>query len=276
MSRNHKITGSTLIASVRRLAISLAAVAGATYLLFGILLYTLQEHLLFLAGPGVSRPDLEAFEISFLAPDGTTLHGWYVTTGDHRPLVIYYGGNGERMAYSVDAMRQLGDFNWLFVDYRGYGRSGGVPGEQVLKSDALFIFDTLTATGSMQPGDTHLMGRSLGTGIALSVAAQREVASVVLITPYDSLAAVAGTHYPFYPTNWLLRHPFRSVDLAPLITAPVLVIQASNDVIIPHQHTKTLFEAFTGPGQYRVIEGTSHNRMYNTAFYSVVSEFLEI
>jgi hypothetical protein len=189
----------------------------------------------------------------------TRLHAWHVP-GD--PLVIYFGGNAEEVSWMLDevAARTPG-VGWLLVDYRGYGSSGGAPSEGALVADALRWHDKFAA------GRTYVFGRSLGSGVAVQLAAQRPLAGVILVTPFDSLVDVARRHYPFLPVGWMLKHRFDSVALAPNITAPLLCVVAMDDDIIPVEHAKRLHDAWGGPKRWVALEGAGHNSTDNAANY---------
>ncbi|MGE5616113.1 MAG: alpha/beta hydrolase, partial [Bacillota bacterium] len=154
--------------------------------------------------------------VEFTARDGTRLRGVLVLpAAAPAPLVIYYGGNAEEVTQrSSEVARTYGDAAVLLVNYRGYGQSEGRATESALIADALEIHDWAVR----QPGiDGHrivLHGRSLGTGVAVAVAAARPVRGVVLTSPFGSARDIAVEAYPWLPVRWLLRHPFDSRALA--------------------------------------------------------------
>jgi uncharacterized protein len=150
---------------------------------------------------------------------------------------------------------------WLLVDYRGYGSSGGSPSERMLVDDALRWYDRFAAKR------TYVFGRSLGSGVAVQLAAARPVAGVVLVAPFDSLVEVGKRHYPFLPVQWLLKHRFDSISLAPKITAPLLCIVATDDEIIPAAHAKRLYDVWAGEKRWVGLEGAGHNSTDNAANY---------
>jgi uncharacterized protein len=184
--------------------------------------------------------------------DGTRLHAWHLK-GD--PLILYFGGNAEEVSWMLDeAPRRVPGAGWLLVDYRGYGSSEGSPSEKALVADALQWYDHFKSAGKI-----HVFGRSLGSGVAVQLAALRPVAGAILVAPFDSLVAVAKRHYPFLPVDWMLRHRFDSVALAPKMKAPLLCIVASHDDIIPSEHAKRLFDAWGGPKRWVGLDGAGHN-----------------
>jgi uncharacterized protein len=241
-----------------------------------LFMYLAQDSLIFFPQPRAearraqiaSQRSVESLFID--AADGTRLHAWHVKG---EPLVMYFGGNAEEVSWMLDdAARRAPGTGWLLVDYRGYGSSGGSPSEKALVADALRWYDQM----SSQHKKVYLFGRSLGSGVAVQLAAQRPVAGVILVAPFDSLVEVGKRHYPFLPVNWMLKHRFDSVALAPAIKAPVLCIVASHDEIIPAQHAKRLYEAWGGEKRWVELEGAGHNSTDNAAnYWTSIAAFLK-
>ena len=224
---------------------------------FPLLMYLAQDSLIFYPQPLdegrraalAQRPAVESLFIH--AADGTRLHAWHVK-GD--PLIIYFGGNAEEVSWMIDdAQKRVAGAGWLLVDYRGYGSSEGSPSEKALVADALQWFDHFKSQ------NTYVFGRSLGSGVAVQLAAQRPVAGLVLVAPFDSLVSVGKRHYPFLPVDWMLKHRFDSVALAPKMKAPLLCIVASHDEIVPPEHAQRLYDAWGGPKQWVGLQGAGHN-----------------
>ena len=241
---------------------------------FPLLMYLAQDSLIFHPQPLreaqraqiASRPGIESVFMD--AADGTRLHAWHVK-GD--PMVLYFGGNAEEVSWMLDhAARRAPGVGWLLVDYRGYGASGGSPSEKALTEDALRWYDRVAGK------KTYVFGRSLGSGVAVQVAAARPVAGVILVAPFDSLVEVGKRHYPFLPVNLLLKHRFDSVSAAPNITAPLLCIVATDDEIIPVAHAKRLYDAWAGEKRWVGLEGAGHNSTDNAAnYWTSITAFLQ-
>jgi pimeloyl-ACP methyl ester carboxylesterase len=243
---------------------------------FPLLMYLAQDSLIFFPQPRAearraqiaSQRPVESLFID--AADGTRLHAWHVRG---EPLVMYFGGNAEEVSWMLeDAVRRAPGTGWLLVDYRGYGSSSGSPSEKALVADALRWYDQMSSLHK----NVYLFGRSLGSGVAVQLAAQRPVLGVILVAPFDSLVEVGKRHYPFLPVNWMLKHRFDSVALAPAIKAPVLCIVASHDEIIPAQHAKRLYEAWGGEKRWVELEGAGHNSTDNAAnYWTSIAAFLK-
>ena len=239
----------------------------------------LQESLIFLpqplAGSGpASRAGLETVEIA--ADDGPRLRGWLVKASAERaPLLIYFGGNAEEVSWLVEEAPRLGGWSLLLVNYRGYGRSEGRPGERALIADGLRLYDWVRARPDVTPGRVAAMGRSLGGGVAVHLAAQRPLVGVVLVTPFDSLTAVAQHHYPWLPVRWLLSHPFDALGHAPTIRAPMLCLVAGRDRVIPPVHAARLYSAWGGPKRWVEFPGADHNGISaEPGYWPAIADFL--
>ncbi len=177
------------------------------------------------------------------ATDGTKLSGWLMTpqqVGPH-PAVVYFGGRSEEVSWVVrDAARLFPGMAVLAVNYRGYGASQGDPAEQHMVEDGRLLFDWLAERHHVDPARVAVVGRSLGSGVAVQVALERPVHSLVLITPYDSILALAKRKFRAVPVEYVLRHRFESVRYAPSLTAPTYVLRAASDDVVPHSHTDLL------------------------------------
>jgi pimeloyl-ACP methyl ester carboxylesterase len=234
---------------------------------FPLLMYLAQDSLIFYPrklaeGERVALAKRPAVESLFIhAADGTRLHAWHAK-GD--PLILYFGGNAEEVSWMLDHVaRRAPGIGWLLVDYRGYGSSAGSPSQDALVRDALQWYDHIAKNHKA----VYLFGRSLGSGVAVQLAAQRPVAGVILVAPFDSLVEVGKHYYPFLPVKWMLKHPFDSAALAPKITAPLLCIVATADEIIPAVRSRRLFDAWGGPKHWVGLEGAGHNSTDNAANY---------
>jgi pimeloyl-ACP methyl ester carboxylesterase len=243
-------------------------------------LYLAQDDMLFLPQPGPAtlsggRVGRAVEDLAFAVDDGVVVRGWLVRSARApAPLIIYYGGNAEEVSWQAGEPWPA-DWSLALVNYRGYGRSEGKPSERALFADAGIVFDALAARADVDRSRIVLVGRSLGSGVATYVASRREVAGVVLISPYDSMAALGQRHYPFLPVRLLLKHPFDSLSLAPAIKTPLLVIVAERDGIIPPEHSQRLYDAWGGPKRWSSVPRAGHNDLGpQREFWGPIGEFL--
>lgn len=182
-----------------------------------------------------------------------------------RKALVYFGGNGEDVSYNLPALSLAFPEHAIYLlHYRGYGGSTGSPSEADISTDALALFEKVHAEHT----DVLVMGRSLGSGVAVRLASQRPVSRLVLITPYDSIQNLAEQQFPWLPVRWLLRDSYESVKYAPAITAPTLLLEAERDELIPSASTRRLLAAFKpGIASLKVIPGAGHNDISEAPVY---------
>ncbi|MGA2188675.1 MAG: alpha/beta fold hydrolase [Steroidobacteraceae bacterium] len=179
--------------------------------------------------------------------------------------VIYFGGNAEDVSRSLPTLEAAFPGRALYaLNYRGYGGSTGKPSEAALISDALALFDRVHADHP----HIVMIGRSLGSGVAVHVASARPVERLVLVTPYDSLLEIAAAQFPFFPVRWLLIDRFESWRYAAGVTAPTLLIAAENDDVIPRASTESLRRRFRASlATLRILARVDHNSISESHEY---------
>jgi uncharacterized protein len=261
----------------KRLAWSAFRMIVVFFVLIHAFLYLMQEGMLFYPRP--LHPDVraavrkalpQAEEVVLKTADGHQLQGWFVPGGP--TALIYFGGNAEEVSgFALDAAELPGVSLALF-NYRGYGGSTGKPGETALFADALTIYDYVLSRGAKR---IVAMGRSMGSGVATYLATQRPVSHVVLVTPYDSIAAVAQAAYPFVMVDLLLRHRFDSIARAPSIDAPALILAGAADTLIPPSHAAALAKAWRGPVTHLVLPRAGHDDIsMHDGYWRAIRAFL--
>jgi len=212
------------------------------------------------------------------AQDGTKLSGWLMTpqiVGPH-PAVVYFGGRSEEVSWVVrDAGKLFPGMAVLAMNYRGYGNSGGEPGEAHMVEDGRLLYDWLAERAHVDPDKVAVVGRSLGSGVAVQVALERPVHSLVLITPYDSILAIAKRKFRAVPVEYVLQHRFESVKYAPSLKAPTYVLRAQSDDVVPHSHTDLLVAQLGKLHLDETIPDSDHmNIPYLAATQHKIAEFL--
>lgn len=245
---------------------SIFALLLAIYLCLSAFLYLYQRKLLYF--PMATDKSFTAPEVR-IDNDGTTLRGWILNPGKPRAL-IYFGGNSELITHRRDYFESVfADYSVYLVNYRGYGDSAGKPSEKGLFSDALAIYDHVRKDYDQ----ISAYGRSLGSGVAVHLAANRPLDKLILLTPYDSVAAVAQKIYPFFPVRYLIKDRFDSAARAGDIDIPVLIASAEHDREIRLQHTLALRDKFTrAKVVYRQITGAAHNDIIEFPQYRALVE----
>ena len=208
----------------------------------------------------------------WIESQGERIKVWTVERPGGRALV-YFGGNAENVAADVAPFaKAFPDRSLYLVNYRGYGGSSGRPSEAGLVADAAAVFDRVHA----QHSDVAVMGRSLGSGVAVQLAARRPVDQLVLVTPFDSLVDVASGQMRWLPIRLLMRDRFDSVAAAPAVRAPVLIVIAGEDELIGRGHSERLASAFaSGQASVVVVPGVGHNTLdLSPEYLRMVAAFL--
>lgn len=217
------------------------------------LLYLGQRRLLF--RPDRRRPVLGALaelgvrEVTLVTADGIALSSWYLPPSANRPVILYCHGNGGHIGYRRTRLTRFAQegYGVLLLEYRGYGGNPGLPSERGLCADAAAAFDFLIRERKIPPERIALYGMSLGSGVAVQLAARREVGALVLEAPYTSIAEAAQHHYPFVPCLWLVRDRFASLSLIERVRAPKLILHGGRDRIVPIRLGRALYERAPEP-----------------------------
>ncbi len=251
-----------------KLALTIPIVLLICYICASLLLYLYQRNFLYFPTPNYDH----SFERFSLASEGETLNIIVLNKGNTKAL-IYFGGNAEAVVSNADEFAtHFPNTTTYLVNYRGYGGSTGRPTEAGLYADALAVYDHIKS----EHAEISVAGRSLGSGVATYLAANRPIENVALITPYDSILNIAKANYALFPVSLLLKDKYDSASRANTIQSKVLVIAAENDVVIPMSHTQKLIDAFNDDQvQVKVIKNTGHNDVSNDPeYFQTISDFL--
>jgi uncharacterized protein len=252
---------------VRAMLVIVAIGAVAFVLVCAVLFFT-QRSLIYYPQP---RSNRFASTLLTLQTETGTVH---VSSrpSDGPNAVIYFGGNAEDVSADVPDLIETFPGDAIYaLHYPGYGGSSGRPTERGILMDALALYDQVRG----QHANIILIGRSLGTGVAVHVASLRPVVELVLVTPFDSLGDAAAANYPFLPVRWLLQDKFESWRYAPKVTAPTRIIVAGDDEVVPRASTERLRTRFKSGVvvSYTVIPRAGHNTISdNPEFWSLVGE----
>jgi hypothetical protein len=226
---------------------------------------------------GVRLRHPRARELALTAGDGVRLHGWLAPAdlGASHGRVIYLGGNAEEVSWMLEFAGAFSGWDLVLVDYRGYGLSEGTPSESDLLRDVLAVYDHLATARAESGGRVVALGRSLGAAVAVHLASRRPLDGVILVAPFDSVAAVARDAFPFLPVSWLLGNPYDSAAIAPSITTPMRMVLAGRDEVIAPERSRRLLEAWGGPKQAVTVAGAGHNDLQGyPAYWQAIREFL--
>ena len=244
-----------------RTLMSLVALIVAVYLVLCAALFFFQRSLIYFPQPNaVNTADSR---ITLSMPD---VQVSVVTRERVGPrALIYFGGNAEDVSHNLPEFAEaFPEYAVYLLNYRGFGGSSGSPSEAAIAEDALALFDQVYASHPQ----ISLIGRSLGSGVAVRLASQRPVQQLILVTPYNSLEEIAAQQYPWVPVKWLLKDRFESGKYAAHIRVPTLLLAASDDEVIPRASTQRLLENFPqGVAVLRVVPDSGHNSISDRAQY---------
>ena len=243
-------------------------------------LYFFQRRLLYRPRP--TRPALNDLallgvrEIELTTKDGLTLFSWYLPPPAGRPIIAYFHGNGGNIGYRAERLRRFAaaGYGVLLAEYRGYGGNPGEPCERGLFADAEAALDFL-ATSNVSSDNIVLWGESLGSGVAVHLAATRAIGGVVLEAPFTSVAACAQRRYPFVPAAWLVHDRYDSLSRIAQVAAPLLILHGERDMVVPVHHGRVLLAAATAPSEGWFSPSASHENLADHGALDVAISFIE-
>jgi fermentation-respiration switch protein FrsA (DUF1100 family) len=222
------------------------------------------------AAPGLTQTE----EVELRTTDGETLIAWHIVPPPDKPVVIYFQGNGAGLRERAQRFVKLkaAGFGVLAISYRGYGGSSGRPTEEGLLRDAEAAWQFASSRYGAER--VALWGESLGTGVAVALAAERPVARIVLEAPFTSTADVAASIYWFLPVRLLMHDQFRSDQRIAKVTAPTLVIHGDRDEVVSFRFGERLYAMIHSPKKFVRIAGAGHNDKDQFGATDTVIEFL--
>ena len=233
---------------------------------FVALLYVAQRSLQYFPERRRTAPwaaDLpEAEEVILDTADGERVIVWHVPPREGQPIFLYFHGNGGSLRWRVERFRMLiADGGGLIaLSYRGYGGSSGRPTERGLVEDAAAAYAFAIAR---YPAERIIVwGESLGSALALALAAEKPVGRLVLEAPFTSAADVGAHHFRFVPVRLFVRDQFRSDLCAGKVTAPVLVVHGDDDSIVPVTLAERLYGLIWAPKRFVRIAGAGAQRSW--------------
>lgn len=254
---------SRLARVARLLACAILAAAGAVH----AGLWFNQREMIYLPWtvvPPVERVLPGAEEVTFPTADGLMLAGWFLPPAQPAPeratVLLFHGNGGNRASVAPLAGALAGaGLAVLVVDYRGYGGNPGQPAEAGLLEDARAARAYLLGRRDVDPTRLVYVGESLGTGVAVALAAEAPPLALVLRSPFTSLVDVARPTYWWLPLEVLLLDQYRSIDRVAAIAVPLLVIAGEADTLVPSELSRQVCARAAGPKRLLVIAGAGHN-----------------
>ncbi|ATX79003.1 hypothetical protein Ga0123461_0568 [Mariprofundus aestuarium] len=206
-------------------------------------------------------------ELHVTTTDGITLHGWYMPVPSSRFTVLHLHGNAGNISHRLSLYRQwqaMG-LSVYAIDYRGYGKSEGEPGEAGLYADARAAWRDATTRLGLKPESVIIAGRSLGAAVAAKLAREVKAAGLALETPFSNIPDMASFHYPWLPLRWLAKSRFDAMESVKDVYLPLLLIAARDDSIAPAWMAEKVFAAANEPKKKVELAG-GHNDFDHYSF----------
>ncbi len=232
--------------------------------------------------PDRSRPDLGDLtllgvrEVMLTTSDGLSLLSWCLPPRPGRPVIVYFHGNGGHIGYRAGRLRRFAGegYGVLMAEYRGYAGNPGKPTEPGLLADGEAALDFLD-DARIDPGRLVLWGELLGSGVAVALAARRQIGSLVLEAPFTSVARAAQLHYPFIPAALMVRDKFDSLSRIGRVEAPLLVLHGERDRIVPVQMGRALLAAAMSPKEGWFSPAAGHEDLRQFGALDAAIVFIE-
>jgi fermentation-respiration switch protein FrsA (DUF1100 family) len=246
---------SVLLKIVLTAAIAYACLVLAAWLGQRRLMYFPDSSRISPAAAGLTDVEERLLDVS----DGARLVTWQAAPRSGQPTLLYFHGNAGGLVNRAGrfARYQAIGYGLLAVSYRGYSGSTGRPSERANYGDAILAYEALRQRG-VAPEDIVVYGESLGSGVALALAAQRKVGAVVLDAPYTSVVDIAAGQYPFLPVRALLTDRYESDVLIRQVTAPVLILHGARDAVIPVEMGRNLYALAKEPKRFVIFPNGRH------------------
>ena len=216
----------------------------------------------------------EAEEQLLTTADGERVIVWHVPAKPGHAVVIYFAGNGDFLAGLAGRFRAINSdgTGLVALSYRGYAGSSGRPSEQGLLQDAAAAY----AFTSARYGADRIVvwGFSLGSGVAVALAADQPVGKVILEAPYTSIVDIAGSLFRIVPVRWLIRDQFRSDQRIGRVSAPLLIMHGARDATIPIGFGERLFALAHEPKQFVRFPDGGHDNLEDYGAVETARDFI--
>jgi len=201
-------------------------------------------------------------DVILTTSDGVKINGWLLPASiSNAPLtVLLFHGNAGNMSHRFEKLSVLHHLGVtvFIIDYRGYGRSDGAPGEDGTYHDARAAYDYLVTQRKVAPRSIVVYGESLGSAIAADLAAKVEVGGLVLEEAFTSIGDVGQRMFPFLPVRWLVKNKYDTLSKMPRINVPLLIVHSREDELFNMRHAQRLLAAANEPKQLVELHG-HHN-----------------
>lgn len=240
------------------------------YIVICLLLFVFQRHLIYLPIKSTENflsYNLNKFsEITLITTDNHKINAWYKNAISNEPTILFFHGNAGNLSHRINKFIEFtenSNYGLFAIDYRGYGKSTGIPSEKGFYIDAQTAIDYLKNVKGIESKDIILYGESIGSGVAVKMATLYNVRSVILEAPFTSIKDVANEGiFKFFPLSLMLNEKFPSIDRIGHVLSPILIIHGTEDKVIAPMHSNKLFKKIRH-NRKRIIfyENVGHNNI---------------
>ncbi|MDP2808163.1 MAG: hypothetical protein Q8O74_08540, partial [bacterium] len=271
---------------MKSLLVSIVHILGALVicaLVFLVALYLYQDKMIFYPQK-ISLDKIEYISklanvegITIRTKDGFDIKGWYIgnNSADRSKILLYFGGNAEEVSYMIPEVTEFKNCSIVLMNYRGYGQSQGKPNENNLCGDALVIYDYFIGRPENKDSKIIIMGRSIGTGVAVFLAKNRRCNGVVLVSPYNDFKSLAQYHFPYLPVGPVIKYKFNSGERVPSIKSPLMIMLGTGDKTIPPEQSRLLAQKWGGRVTIKEFEGADHNNLSTyREYWKFINDFI--
>ncbi len=249
------------------------------YLFFALFLYLFQRKILFNTSDKPNHPIDYGLsfvkEVNILTSDNISLLSWFFYSKSKSPLLIYFHGNSFNIGERAYRIQKYINKNWsvLLVSWRGYSGNLGKPSEKNLYKDAEATLTWVKNNTTFKSSDLVIYGESLGAGVAVELGTKYQFLSVVLEAPFTSIPDIAQKRYKIFPSKLLVKDKFDNLKKIKNIKSPLLIISGKKDEVIPHEHSKILYNEAKVIKKSVFIDEAMHNNLYDFDIANEVINF---
>ena len=261
--------------SLKRMLITLIIGLGLGYLVLIVFVYIRQPDMLYFPTRDIETTPaaigLAFEELKLRTSDGVAIAAWHIPAPDARAVLLFCHGNGGNISHRLDSIKIFHDLGLsvLIFDYRGYGKSEGVPSERGTYLDAEAAWDYIVNEKRIDPSRIVIFGRSLGSAVAAELALRKKAGALIIESGFTSIPDIGRTYYPYMPVSLITRFHYATIDKVSRLALPKLIIHSPDDEIIPYEQGVRLYEKAAGPKEFLKLQG-SHNEgfLMSGPFYS--------
>ena len=240
------------------------------YLVIVLLMYSLQSNLVYHPQNDIyatpSSVGLSYEEVTFKTEDNIDLHGWFLPNDTANITVLYFHGNAGNIAGRIQTMQLLHNLGLqaFIFDYRGYGKSSGVPTEHGTYRDAKAAWQYLRTNRNIPAGNIVVMGRSLGGAVGAWLAARQNPAAAIIESTFTSAADFGADLYPWLPVRWIIKYEYNTLQNIQQIKVPLFMAHSRDDRVVPFSHSQKLLQAASEPKIFVELEGSHGSGFWET------------